>query len=146
MNDHIEWHFARHPRSVRRARTLLAEQAREWKVPDAAAETAVLLLSELVTNALRHAGCAPGREIWTRFAVRDDDSLRIEVSDACVVLPHPRHASPDDETGRGLALVDALAARWGAEPRECGVGKTVWFEINPLEGADSDVRPCAHAE
>ncbi len=142
MNDHIEWHFRRHPRSVRRARALLAEQAREWKVPDAVAETAVLLLSELVTNSLRHAGCAPGREIWVRSAVRDD-VLRIEVSDACVVLPHPRDASPDDEAGRGLALVGALAGRWGAAPRECGVGKTVWFEVavevNCLEAADSDV-------
>lgn len=128
MNDHIEWRFPRHPRSVGRARTLLAEQAREWKVPDAAAETGVLLLSELVTNALRHAGCAPGREIRARFAVRDG-LLRIEVSDACAALPHPRHVSPDDETGRGLALVEALAERWGAEPRPCGIGKTVWCEI-----------------
>ncbi|MET9519402.1 ATP-binding protein [Streptomyces sp. NPDC002994] len=95
MNDHIEWRFPRHPRSVGRARTLLAEQA---------------------------------REIRARFAVRDG-LLRIEVSDACAALPHPRHVSPDDETGRGLALVEALAERWGAEPRPCGIGKTVWFEI-----------------
>ncbi|MET9516031.1 ATP-binding protein [Streptomyces sp. NPDC002994] len=141
MNDHIEWHFPRHPRSVGRARNLLVGQAREWKVPDDAAETATLLLSELMTNALRHAGCAPGREVWVRLVLQQQTVaiLRIEVSDACVVLPHPRDASPDDETGRGLALVDALAARWGAAPRECGVGKTVWFEVNCLEAGDGGV-------
>ncbi|MBT2396083.1 ATP-binding protein [Streptomyces sp. ISL-100] len=115
MNDHIEWHFPRRPlpRSVGRARTLLVGQARAWKVPDDAAETTTLLLSELMTNALRHAGCAPGREIWVRLAVQQQTVaiLRIEVFDACVVLPHPRDASPDDKTGRCLALVDTLASQ-----------------------------------
>ncbi|WP_030903673.1 ATP-binding protein [Streptomyces sp. NRRL F-5126] len=134
MNHEVEWHFSRHPRSVARARSLLSVQAAEWKVPDEVTDTSVLLLSELVTNALRHADCARGREIRARVLLDSDGgSLRVEVSDACAALPRVRHAASDDETGRGLALVAALAARWGAAPRACGIGKTVWFELLPGE-------------
>ena len=51
----IEWRLPRHARSVSRARTLLREQATSWKLPDELTETAALLLSELMTNAYRHA-------------------------------------------------------------------------------------------
>jgi anti-sigma regulatory factor (Ser/Thr protein kinase) len=151
MNHEVEWRFNRHPRSVARARSLLSVQAAEWKISDEVADTSVLLLSELVTNALRHGDCASGREIWTRVLLDGDSGdcaghddhnsgdrcdgccdgrrLRVEVSDACAALPHVRHASSDDEGGRGLALVEAMAVRWGAEPRACGIGKTVWFEL-----------------
>ena len=125
---HIEWRLPRHPRSVSRARTLLREQATSWKLPDDVAETAVLLLSELMTNAYRHAKVVPGREIWARCTV-DDDSVRVWVTDANDTLPAPRSASPDDESGRGLALVATLADDWGAERREPGIGKEVWFEL-----------------
>ncbi|MFE0039977.1 ATP-binding protein, partial [Streptomyces sp. NPDC059018] len=129
MNQHIEWRLPRSPRSAGRARAFLAEQSREWKLPDEVAETAVLLLSELVTNACRHARVPPGREVRARCVLGSDGVLRVEVSDASEVLPCPRTAGPGDEAGRGLALVAALADAWGAHPRECGVGKTVWFEI-----------------
>ncbi|WSQ11315.1 ATP-binding protein [Streptomyces sp. NBC_01231] len=124
----IEWRLPRHPRSVRRARTLLQEQATSWKLPDDVTETAVLLLSELMTNAYRHAKVAPGREIWARCAL-DDERVRVWVTDANDTLPAPRNASPDDESGRGLALVATLADDWGAAPRGHGIGKTVWFEL-----------------
>ena len=55
----VEWHLPRHARSVGRARTLLREQATAWKLPDETTETAVLLLSELMTNAHRHAKVSP---------------------------------------------------------------------------------------
>jgi anti-sigma regulatory factor (Ser/Thr protein kinase) len=113
---------------VGRARTLLREQATSWKIPEEVTETAVLLLSELMTNAYRHAKVSPGREIWARCAL-DDDRLRVWVTDASDTLPTPRNASPDDEAGRGLALVAALADDWGATPQEHGIGKTVWFEV-----------------
>ncbi|MGW0768521.1 ATP-binding protein [Streptomyces sp. NPDC002676] len=125
----IEWRLPRHARSVSRARTLLREQATSWKLPDEVTETAVLLLSELMTNAYRHAKGSPGREIWTR-AILETDRLRVSVADANDRLPTPREASAHDETGRGLHLVAALADDWGAEPRTCGIGKTVWFEIS----------------
>jgi anti-sigma regulatory factor (Ser/Thr protein kinase) len=129
----IEWRLPRHARSVSRARTLLREQATSWKLPDEVTETAVLLLSELMTNAYRHAKVSPGREIWARCAV-DDDRVRIWVTDANDTLPTLRRASLDDESGRGLALVSTLADDWGAAPREHGTGKTVWFELHLAQG------------
>ncbi|MDH6575730.1 ATP-binding protein [Kitasatospora sp. MAP5-34] len=133
LPSYIEWLLARHARSVGRSRTLLRLQARSWGVPDETTETAVLLLSELMTNACRHARVPPGRLIGTRCVLLDR-VLRIEVSDASDDLPQPRSASPDDESGRGLALVAALADVWGAHPRECGIGKTVWCELTITGG------------
>jgi anti-sigma regulatory factor (Ser/Thr protein kinase) len=127
-----EWHFQypRHPRSVGRARSALLAEAHAWRVPDDIAETAVLLLSELMTNACQHARVPPGRDIAARALLRDH-TLRVEVSDAGNTLPCPRGtpASPDDERGRGLALVMALADAWDSHPRAHGIGKTVWFEL-----------------
>ncbi|MFE9306124.1 ATP-binding protein [Streptomyces sp. NPDC006706] len=124
----IEFRFPRHARSVGRARLLLREQATSWKLPDGVTETAVLLLSELMTNAYRHAK-APGREIRARCVLSGDGRLRVAVTDANDVLPTLREASLEDESGRGLALVEALADHWGAEPRPGGIGKTMWFEL-----------------
>ncbi|MGW1159056.1 ATP-binding protein [Streptomyces sp. NPDC002519] len=125
----IEWRLPRHARSVGRARTLLREQAASWKLPDEVTDTAVLLLSELMTNAYRHAKVPPGREMRAR-CVLEADRLRVSVTDADGTLPTPpRQAASDDESGRGLALVAALAEEWGAEPRPGGIGKTVWFEL-----------------
>ncbi|MGW1398744.1 ATP-binding protein [Streptomyces sp. NPDC002405] len=90
----------------------------------------MLLLSELMTNAYRHAK-APGREIRARCVLSEEGRLRVSVTDANDTLPTPREASPEDESGRGLALVETLANDWGAEPREAGIGKTVWFELAP---------------
>ncbi|WP_409469764.1 ATP-binding protein [Streptomyces sp. HC307] len=124
----IEWRLPRHARSVSRARSLLRDQVTTWKLPDGVTETAVLLLSELMTNAYRHAKVSPGREIWARCTL-EADRLRISVTDANDTLPTPRHASPDDESGRGLTLVAALSDEWGVGPRPGGIGKTIWFEL-----------------
>ncbi|MFJ2575818.1 ATP-binding protein [Kitasatospora aureofaciens] len=57
-------------------------------------------------------------------------SAGVEVSDASPDLPVPRHPAPDDESGRGLELVAALATSWGAHSRgERYIGKTVWFTL-----------------
>ncbi|MET9659502.1 ATP-binding protein [Streptomyces sp. NPDC006510] len=120
--------FPRHRRSAGRARAALRQQLIEWKIDDEPAETAVLLLSELVTNAVEHGRVSPGREIGTRFALYDS-TLRVEVADANDDLPKPRPAGIDDEDGRGLALVIALADRWGTCPRRNGIGKAVWAEL-----------------
>lgn len=126
----IVWRLPTSRRSPARGRVLLAEQAREWKLPPDTADTAVLLVSELLTNACLHARAPRGRYIAAR-CVLGDGGLRVEVSDAGgSELPVAREAGPDDETGRGLALVAALASRWGAYPRRHGIGKTVWFELH----------------
>ncbi|MFC8346172.1 ATP-binding protein [Streptomyces sp. NPDC057280] len=126
-----EWQLPRHPRSVGRARALLRAQAADWKLPDAITDTAVLLLSELMTNAYRHAHVSPGREIRIRCALDDGDghSLHVSVTDASDTMPTFRNPSPEDESGRGLILLTLLADEWGTAPRPHGVGKTIWFSL-----------------
>ncbi|MEU5313120.1 ATP-binding protein [Streptomyces sp. NPDC021562] len=92
-------------------------------------DTAELLLSELMTNAYRHAKVPVGREIRARCVVTDD-RVRVTVTDASDTLPAPGTAPLEAESGRGLTLVAALAADWGAQRRGCGVGKEVWFELS----------------
>jgi serine/threonine-protein kinase RsbW len=120
----VEWRFPRHPRSVSRARATLREQLDGWGVGGGVADTAVLLLSELVTNAVRHARVPQGREIGALFALCGD-VLRVEVADASDVVPAPRTPDEDSAGGRGLVLVAAMADDWGVSLRE-GVGKVVW--------------------
>ncbi|GAA1499825.1 hypothetical protein GCM10009802_54320 [Streptomyces synnematoformans] len=88
-------------------------------------ESAVLVVSELVTNAVVHARVSPGREILTRF-VRQDGGVRIEVHDASDEPPVRR--VPDESGGLGLLLVDELADRWGGVA-ERAIGKTVWAVV-----------------
>ena len=86
-------------------------------------DTAVLLVSELATNAVRHAS---GRFRLTLFAAHG--VLRCEVGDTGCREPRVRDtAAGAEESGRGMFLVDALARRWGC--RRDGPGKTVWFEL-----------------
>jgi len=87
------------------------------------ADTVALLVSEMATNAVLH---AYGPEIRVRVLDRGL-RLRVEVSDGSAALPVPRDASARAENGRGLALVEALAAGWGTDLSPGG--KTVWFEV-----------------
>ncbi|MFF2149700.1 ATP-binding protein [Kitasatospora sp. NPDC058190] len=122
--------FPRLPRSAGRARVRFIRQAFEWKVPIDSAETGLILLSELVTNSCRHARGPRDRMIGVRVLLPNPSLLRIEVSDANSTLPTIRNASPNDESGRGLELVAALATSWGAHPRGEGhIGKTTWCEL-----------------
>lgn len=89
-----------------------------------------LLVGELTANAVRHSR-APGRDFALRLVLDPETGrVRIEVSDANPEPPpaRPVDPGPDDESGRGLLLVDILAARWGTSPRS-PVGKTVWAEV-----------------
>lgn len=122
--------FPRLPRSAGRARIRFIRQAFAWDVPVDSAETALILLSELVTNACSHARGPRDRMIGVRVLLPSPSVLRIEVSDANSDLPTVRHATAEDESGRGLELVAALATSWGAHLRGEGyVGKTVWCEL-----------------
>lgn len=89
---------------------------------DALSDFAELLVSELVTNAVLHA-----RTSITLQVRRTESGVRIEVIDASPRSPQPRDYSDQATTGRGLTLVESLAAAWGMEPHDRG--KTVWFEL-----------------
>lgn len=89
-------------------------------------DAALVVLSELLTNAVRHARVA-GREIETRFQPVPG-GLRIEVHDASDVRPLLAMPGSDASGGWGLPMVDALAERWGASDRN-GPGKAVWAEL-----------------
>jgi anti-sigma regulatory factor (Ser/Thr protein kinase) len=109
----------------------VAERLDAWGHPHASAanETLTLITAELTANAVRH-GHVSGRDFEVRLTA-DDVTLRVEVSDTRaerVPLPALREPPGDEESGRGLMLVAALADRWGAAPRAKGPGKTVWAE------------------
>jgi anti-sigma regulatory factor (Ser/Thr protein kinase) len=109
-------------KSVAPARHRLRGQLHSWGL-SGLADCAVLVLSELLTNALEHAG-ASAHPLRTRV-IREGDTVRIEVHDSGGGRPQLRSAAAEDEDGRGLALVEALTrGRWGVS-REGG-GKTVW--------------------
>ncbi len=87
----------------------------------------VLLVSELVTNAVLHGGPhTPEATVGLAIAV-DADRFRIEVEDAGANWPVAGDGAPDRLTGRGLLLVESLATRWGCELSD--VGKVVWAEV-----------------
>lgn len=109
--------------SVRRARWFVSAQLAWWSVDATVAGDAVLVASELVTNALRH-GRAPRRLELELSA----ETLRIAVGDAGPGRPRRRPFATDRESGRGLALLEALGADWGFEPKPAA-GKRVWCEL-----------------
>ncbi|MFD5326691.1 ATP-binding protein [Streptomyces sp. NPDC127092] len=113
------------PRSVPLARRALRRALDDWGLRDIE-DVASLVLSELMTNAVRHAH-VPGREIETRFEATLG-SLRIEVHDASE--NRPLMALPEDDAGGGwgLPLVDTLSEKWGVSDRQ-GTGKLVWAEL-----------------
>ena len=86
------------------------------------AYTATLLTSELVANAVLHTNTPI--EVVVRTA---GDRARVEVHDGSRQLPVRKNYSTMSGTGRGLMLVERMAARWGADPT--GTGKVVWFEV-----------------
>ncbi|MFD0415025.1 SpoIIE family protein phosphatase [Streptomyces sp. NPDC127108] len=117
------WRLAPDPSEVSRARDLVRRQLHAWGL-DAISDTAVLLASELVTNAVRH---ARGSRIGLRL-VRSGQLL-CEVEDSDATLPTLLSAGPADEFGRGLRIVTSLAKEWGTS--RTSTGKTVWFELSP---------------
>ncbi|MFI9647178.1 ATP-binding protein [Streptomyces sp. NPDC052040] len=119
-----EWTFHADPGAVRSARAVVRGQLRAWGL-DEVGDIAALLVSELVTNSLRHATGPIGVRL-----VRSDGSapgLLVEVSDTLPDPPRERTPDCDAEDGRGLQLVAHSSRRWGTRPAD--TGKTVWFEL-----------------
>ncbi|MFF1721892.1 ATP-binding protein [Streptomyces sviceus] len=100
-------------------------------IDESLAETLILLVSELVTNAVVHTG----RPAVLRLSLPGDEvesaTVRLEVADRSDQAPVPRCVDGDATGGRGLALVDGLADRWGWSPE--GAGKSIWCELDRCE-------------
>ncbi|MEU1704824.1 SpoIIE family protein phosphatase [Streptomyces sp. NPDC005706] len=125
----------REPRSVGRAREYARTQLVDWGL-EPLVDTTELLVSELVTNALRYG------EGEIRLRLLLDRTLVCEVWDSGLVQPRRRRARDTDEGGRGLQLVGLLSAAWGS--RRTPRGKTVWFEL-PLPGGETGLTDPAEA-
>jgi CheY-like chemotaxis protein len=108
--------------SVSEARRFVREHLRDWGIKGPL-DDALLVVSELAANALTHAHSSYRLRLSTTPA-----ALRIEVDDAGGGAPEPMPLTDTEEHGRGLHLVDALAASWGIEAAESG-GKRVWAEL-----------------
>jgi len=88
-------------------------------------DEALLLVSELVTNAVRY-GAPP---ITLQVSCNGSEGMEVRVSDGSDRLPQPRDTAASDESGRGLLLVDTLSSRWGVDSTQAG--KEVWFALRP---------------
>jgi anti-sigma regulatory factor (Ser/Thr protein kinase) len=121
------WDVAPDPAAVAGARKNALGQLEAWGLTDAAFVTE-LIVSELVTNAIRYG------EPPIQLRLIHDRNLICEVSDASNTAPHMRRARTYDEGGRGLLLVAQLTQRWGTRPTD--TGKTIWAEQSIEQNAD----------
>lgn len=129
--------FVALPQAARDARVFTARVLSVWGLSHLC-ETAALLVSELVTNAIAHAGGVldPGEDLAglvgrvapVMLGLSYRGSLLVEVWDQSCIPPLRRVVDDDAEGGRGLALVDALSKEWGCEVLATG-GKIVWFVL-----------------
>jgi anti-sigma regulatory factor (Ser/Thr protein kinase) len=110
------------PAAAAVARRQVQAVIRTWDVP-VDADDAVLLTSELVTNAIRHVA---GHTIWLAITCAGD-RFRVDVQDSSYAMPAPVAGPADAETGRGLTLVASLSAEWGCYPTPAG--KAVYFAL-----------------
>ncbi|MFE9771281.1 SpoIIE family protein phosphatase [Streptomyces sp. NPDC005931] len=122
------------PERVAAARQQLRELLHDWSSPDQV-DSAVLLLSEMLTNVLVHTD-ADALLVAEVTGDRDGRRMRIEVTDAGDDLPHKRRPGELASSGRGLVLMDLLAHAWGVDPR--GEGKSIWFELYEPDGDRPD--------
>ena len=109
------------PRAARAARTFVRLTCARWDL-DSVLEPALLVVSELVTNAVRHA-----RTRLTVGLLLRSDHLLVEVEDEDSRPLVLHHNDQDAVDGRGLILIDAMARKWGSRPRP--LGKVVWAEL-----------------
>ncbi|MFD9121956.1 ATP-binding protein [Streptomyces bottropensis] len=127
--NEVTFRLPRSHQSVPRSRAALHAVLGGWGVSQDTLDSAELVLSELVTNALR-VPVPRDRQVGVRIARSPADGLlRLEVSDAGAGKPEVRVPGDEETGGRGLLLVEATAHRWGVEEREGGIGKTVWAEL-----------------
>ena len=135
----FRFELAAHPGSPAQARRLTLARLTGWSVCADTCDSAALVVSELVTNAIVHTASRrvvcelhDGADLL-RIAVRDEGCAPGE--------PHPSPQRPDEEHGRGLLLVDALCHAWGAHEHGPGPGLLVWAELP--RGGDTPHRDSA---
>ncbi|MFD0318737.1 ATP-binding protein [Streptomyces flavalbus] len=118
------------PESAGLARRQLRALLTAWHVDEESRDNAVLVVAELVGNAVTHSA---SERIMYRAHLTATGVLRIEVEDQNRGGgdPRPRHSGPDDQSGRGLFLVEALSTAWGVTGPAHRPGRTVWAELPP---------------
>lgn len=119
----VERRFEVHPGAVRVARAVVRLLCRAWQLGEVC-ESAVLVISELSANAVRH-GATGGMILRLRLSTR---RLRIELADNSPGRPEVRRPPDEAESGRGMWLVSVLSVRWGVEPDP--IGKRTWAELS----------------
>ena len=119
--DEARTELDRDLRSGSQARKFVTEALERWDC-ESALDTVQLLVSELVTNAVVHAGSKPNVAVLLL-----PHAIRVEVADDAASGLAPRDATDSDESGRGLFLLDELSSAWGVDASDDG--KTVWFEV-----------------
>ncbi|MPY61979.1 ATP-binding protein [Streptomyces spongiae] len=141
----FRFELAAHPGSVAHARRMTRARLSGWALCEDTCDTAALVVSELVTNAIVHAA---GRRVVCELHDRDD-LVRIAVRDeGCAPgEPHPSPQRAEEEHGRGLLLVEAMCRAWGAQ--EAGPGLLVWADLPrrvvPAQRSKSAQRPADSA-
>lgn len=117
------------PTSARSARDTVRDLLRAWKLPGDTCCDAVLLVSELTTNAVLHT--SSGHVLCGLTLTGDERRLRIELHDEghTPVRPPENRAGPGEESGRGLLLVQQLSYSWGSARSTWAGGKVVWAEL-----------------
>ncbi|GAB7189667.1 hypothetical protein NUM3379_03730 [Kineococcus sp. NUM-3379] len=123
----------RAPSSARQARLLLEQACADLRLPQDALDSARLLLSEIVTNAVVHALSAP-----VVVVSAGSGGLGVAVVDGSTRPPRRGDASQHALGGRGMALVEALADAWGWHPLPGRDGKVVWFEVRAAVAGERD--------
>ncbi len=116
------------PASVREARTLVRGALHDWHL-DLLEDDVTLMVSELATNAVLHAGSGFAVEV-----VLTRDTLRVTVSDHSPARPAVRHQDLSAGTGRGMSMIATLSTAWGTLAGDGPYTKSVWFEV-PLAAA-----------
>lgn len=125
--EEASWRLPARPASCGRARRLIRKQLSAWGMEHVSDE-AELLVSELVANVLRHTCCD---DLTLRISTVNG-LLRCEVEDCNEGIPRMRWPAPDDESGRGLYILDSLACCWGTDRTRSG--KIMWFELPSYAG------------
>ncbi|MFM9615804.1 ATP-binding protein [Streptomyces niveiscabiei] len=136
-----EWSVLADQSHVGVIRRQAASRVVEWGLTDLA-DPVRLLVSELLTNAIKAMDATAGEPVTTRLSY-DGHALEISVSDASAERPHLTVPDLQREGGRGLLIVEALSKDWGYRPDATGKGKTVWCVVAVPE-PDATAAPTKH--